>query len=78
MSEKDRKKGNVAKENGNVLEGEGENDCIEFYQYYSGCSVQNLSLLLIAVIIWAQKFSPKVIHFHAYKEKWMEKKTWVM
>lgn len=69
MSEKDRKKGNVAKENGDLLVGEGENDCIRFYQYYSGCSVQNLSLLLTAVIIWAQKFSPKVIDFHAYEEK---------
>lgn len=27
MSEKDRKIGNVAKENGNLLEGEGEADC---------------------------------------------------
>lgn len=28
MSEKDRKKGTMTKENGNLLEGKGEGDCI--------------------------------------------------
>lgn len=49
-----------------------------FYQDYSGYNVQNLSLLLIAVIIRAQKFSPKVMDLHAYKEKLMEKKKWII
>lgn len=48
------------------------------YQHYSRCNMQNLSLSLIAVIIWAQKFSPEVMDFHAYKEKRMEKRKWVM
>lgn len=49
-----------------------------FYQDYSSYNVQNLSFLFIAVIIQAQKFSPEVIDLHAYKEKLMEKKKWII
>lgn len=52
-------------ENGNLLEGVGEDECVGFYQDYSGCSVQRLSLS-IAVII-------QMISIHTKKNNWKRK-----
>lgn len=69
VSEKDRNKGTVAKEKGNLLEGEGEDDCICVLLRLLWLQYAKSIIALVAVITQAPKSSTKLIDFHAFKIK---------